>query len=206
MSAPAPASFASLISIGTTRGDAPRAKPIGTTKKTARSQRSGRCFSSLLRCTEQSVWIQSATWCHGTRRNFLLAIDLVVEVRKISQAGTATAHHFSSSHLRSCLSLVSLTRQSFCSFSFSLFGTPARDSLECRPRKNLARSMADDLKSALVELVRFARTLRGDEKSEAQSFRDHFFRALGMEESLELARPSNSALPRSQAHRSWSSL
>jgi hypothetical protein len=39
--------------------------------------------------------------------------------------------------------------------------------------------MPDDLKSALAEFVRFAQTLRGDEKSEAQSFLDHFFRALG---------------------------
>lgn len=39
--------------------------------------------------------------------------------------------------------------------------------------------MPDDLKAALVEFVRFAQTLRGDEKSESQSFLDHFFRALG---------------------------
>jgi hypothetical protein len=39
--------------------------------------------------------------------------------------------------------------------------------------------MADDLKNALNEFVRFAQTLRGDEKSEAQTFLDHFFRALG---------------------------
>ena len=42
--------------------------------------------------------------------------------------------------------------------------------------------MADDLKSALLEFVRFAQTLRGDEKSEAQSFLDQFFRALGHKE------------------------
>jgi hypothetical protein len=40
--------------------------------------------------------------------------------------------------------------------------------------------MPDDPKNALREFVRFAQTLRGDEKSEAQSFLDHFFRALGM--------------------------
>src|SRR5206468_12704173 len=39
--------------------------------------------------------------------------------------------------------------------------------------------MPDELKNALNEFVRFAQTLRGDEKSEAQSFLDHFFRALG---------------------------
>ena len=39
--------------------------------------------------------------------------------------------------------------------------------------------MSDDPKNALGEFVRFAQTLRGDEKSEAQSFPDHFFRALG---------------------------
>jgi hypothetical protein len=39
--------------------------------------------------------------------------------------------------------------------------------------------MPDQLKTALSEFVRFARTLRGDEKGEAQSFLDHFFRALG---------------------------
>jgi SAM-dependent methyltransferase len=45
--------------------------------------------------------------------------------------------------------------------------------------------MADDLKSALTEFVRFARTLHGDEKSEAQSFLDHFFRALGHAGAIE---------------------
>ena len=39
--------------------------------------------------------------------------------------------------------------------------------------------MADERKNALTEFVRFAQTLRGDEKSEAQTFLDHFFRALG---------------------------
>ncbi|HEV2046728.1 MAG TPA: DNA methyltransferase [Chthoniobacterales bacterium] len=37
----------------------------------------------------------------------------------------------------------------------------------------------DELKTSLNEFIRFAQTLRGDEKSEAQSFLDHFFRALG---------------------------
>jgi hypothetical protein len=36
-----------------------------------------------------------------------------------------------------------------------------------------------ELKTALAQFVTFARSLRGDEKSEAQSFLDHFFRALG---------------------------
>jgi SAM-dependent methyltransferase len=39
--------------------------------------------------------------------------------------------------------------------------------------------MPDDLKKELSEFVRFAQTLRGDEKSESQTFLDHFFRALG---------------------------
>ena len=37
----------------------------------------------------------------------------------------------------------------------------------------------DELKTALSEFVIFARKLQGDEKSESQSFLDHFFRALG---------------------------
>jgi hypothetical protein len=36
-----------------------------------------------------------------------------------------------------------------------------------------------ELASSLESFVAFARTLRGDEKSEGQSFLDHFFRALG---------------------------
>jgi len=39
--------------------------------------------------------------------------------------------------------------------------------------------VADELKRGLDEFVRFAQALRGDEKSEAQTFLDHFFRALG---------------------------
>jgi hypothetical protein len=45
--------------------------------------------------------------------------------------------------------------------------------------------VADELKSALNEFVRFAQTLRGDEKSEAQTFLDHFFRALGHDGVIE---------------------
>jgi SAM-dependent methyltransferase len=37
----------------------------------------------------------------------------------------------------------------------------------------------DDLKTSLEKFVTFARALKGDEKSEAQIFLDHFFRALG---------------------------
>ena len=37
----------------------------------------------------------------------------------------------------------------------------------------------DQLKEALAEFAIFARSLRGDEKSEAQPFLDHLFRALG---------------------------
>src|SRR5205809_4244399 len=45
--------------------------------------------------------------------------------------------------------------------------------------------MADDLRNTLSEFVRCAQTLRGDEKSEAQSFLDHFFRALGHAGAIE---------------------
>ena len=45
--------------------------------------------------------------------------------------------------------------------------------------------MPDDLKNALSDFVRFAQTLRGDEKSEAQSFIDRFFRALGHNSAIE---------------------
>src|ERR1700732_1142797 len=45
--------------------------------------------------------------------------------------------------------------------------------------------MPDDLKNALSDFVRFAQTLRGDEKSEAQSFIDRFFRALGHKSAIE---------------------
>src|SRR4051812_33452342 len=39
--------------------------------------------------------------------------------------------------------------------------------------------MEGELKPSLAEFVRFAQTLQGDEKGEAQSFLDHLFRALG---------------------------
>ncbi len=39
--------------------------------------------------------------------------------------------------------------------------------------------MSDELKTALEEFARFARSLKGDEKGEAQMFLDRFFRALG---------------------------
>jgi hypothetical protein len=45
--------------------------------------------------------------------------------------------------------------------------------------------VAQDLKTALSEFVRFAQTLRGDEKSESQTFLDHFFRALGHDGVIE---------------------
>src|SRR5438552_2489298 len=45
--------------------------------------------------------------------------------------------------------------------------------------------MADERKNALTEFVRFAQSLRGDEKSEAQTFLDHFFRALGHDGVIE---------------------
>ena len=45
--------------------------------------------------------------------------------------------------------------------------------------------MAHELKTAFAEFVRFAQTLRGDEKNEAQTFLDHFFRALGHQGVIE---------------------
>jgi hypothetical protein len=45
--------------------------------------------------------------------------------------------------------------------------------------------MGDNLKHALNEFVQFAQTLRGDEKSEAQPFLDHLFRALGHQGAIE---------------------
>ncbi|MEP6820845.1 MAG: hypothetical protein ABI946_00685 [Chthoniobacterales bacterium] len=41
--------------------------------------------------------------------------------------------------------------------------------------------MPEELKIALEEFARFARSLKGDEKSEAQAFLERFFRALGHE-------------------------
>jgi SAM-dependent methyltransferase len=43
----------------------------------------------------------------------------------------------------------------------------------------------DELKAALTRFVSFSRGLAGDEKSEAQSFLDHFFRALGHAGAIE---------------------
>ncbi len=43
----------------------------------------------------------------------------------------------------------------------------------------------DELKTALAQFVSFAGSLRGDEKSEAQSFLGHFFRALGHDGVIE---------------------
>jgi SAM-dependent methyltransferase len=43
----------------------------------------------------------------------------------------------------------------------------------------------DDLKANLAGFVSFAKTLKGDEKSEAQSFLDQFFRALGHKSAIE---------------------
>ena len=45
--------------------------------------------------------------------------------------------------------------------------------------------MAQELKNALNEFVRFAQTLRGNEKGEAQTFVDRFFRALGHSGAIE---------------------
>ncbi len=43
----------------------------------------------------------------------------------------------------------------------------------------------EDLKTSLDQFVTFARSLKGDEKSEAQTFLDHFFRALGHAGAIE---------------------
>src|SRR5437762_13122996 len=46
-------------------------------------------------------------------------------------------------------------------------------------------AVAHELKSAFDDFVRFVQTLRGDGKSEAQTFVDHFFRVLGYEGVIE---------------------
>src|SRR5205085_11954118 len=43
----------------------------------------------------------------------------------------------------------------------------------------------EDLKSSLAAFVSFTQSLKGDEKSEAQSFLDQFFRALGHKSAIE---------------------
>src|SRR4051812_47587578 len=45
--------------------------------------------------------------------------------------------------------------------------------------------MPHELKSALHEFAAFVRKLKGDEKGEAQTFLDHFFRALGHAGAIE---------------------
>src|SRR5437660_8187987 len=45
--------------------------------------------------------------------------------------------------------------------------------------------MQEDLKHSLNEFIQFTQSLRGDEKSEAQTFLDHFFRALGHQGVIE---------------------
>ena len=57
--------------------------------------------------------------------------------------------------------------------------------LVCRHTFRDHIAVAQELKSALSEFVRFAQSLRGDEKSEAQTFLDHFFRALGHDGVIE---------------------
>src|SRR6266403_5798694 len=57
--------------------------------------------------------------------------------------------------------------------------------LVCRHTFRDHIAVAQELKSALSEFVRFAQTLRGDEKSEAQTFLHHFFRALGHDGVIE---------------------
>src|SRR5205814_5027772 len=57
----------------------------------------------------------------------------------------------------------------------------------CRNRvfQQLFRVPPDELKSSLAEFVSFAQSLKGDEKSESQSFLDQFFRALGHKSAIE---------------------
>ncbi|MGI9089116.1 MAG: DNA methyltransferase [Chthoniobacterales bacterium] len=50
---------------------------------------------------------------------------------------------------------------------------------------NRGSPMPDELKDALQAFVEFAKGLKGDEKSEAQTFLDHFFRALGHAGAIE---------------------
>src|SRR5436190_16405177 len=57
--------------------------------------------------------------------------------------------------------------------------------LVCRHTFRDHIAVAQELKTALSEFVRFAQSLRGDEKSEAQTFLDHFFRALGHDGVIE---------------------
>src|SRR2546423_4998728 len=51
--------------------------------------------------------------------------------------------------------------------------------------QQLFRVPPEDLKSSLANFVSFAQSLKGDEKSEAQSFIDQFFRALGHKSAIE---------------------
>lgn len=51
--------------------------------------------------------------------------------------------------------------------------------------QQLSRVPPDELKSNLAAFVSFAQSLRGDEKSESQSFLDQFFRALGHKSAIE---------------------
>src|SRR5438477_79852 len=45
--------------------------------------------------------------------------------------------------------------------------------------------MQEDLKHSLNEFIQFTQSLKGDERSEAQTFLDHFFRALGHDGVIE---------------------
>ena len=62
--------------------------------------------------------------------------------------------------------------------------------------------MVDELKNALTEFVRFAQTLRGDEKSEAQTFLAHFFRALGHQGAIEAGATFEFRVAKKRVHHS----
>ena len=69
----------------------------------------------------------------------------------------------------------------------------------------LARiTMIEELKQSLADFARFASALRGDEKSEAQTFLDHFFRALGHKGVIEAGATFDFASPKSPAQRNSS--
>jgi len=63
--------------------------------------------------------------------------------------------------------------------------------------------MPDELRDALEEFARFGRSLKGDEKSEAQTFLDHFFRRSDTRMSSKPVRPLGSASPRNPVPLSW---
>lgn len=72
-------------------------------------------------------------------------------------------------------------------------------------RLDEGRAVSDQLKETRAEFACFARSLQDNEKGEAQTFLDHFFRALGHEGVIEAGATFEFRVPRSPARRSWSS-